>query len=156
MISLNCLKFLFSVRYSRLYQVTHKKNEILSSNPSIQICINRVNNRLMFKVINRYRLDLQKREMMKLCGSTKRPIHVKKVGYTSIFFFFYFFWHLFVKLKNNCLLKKMLKQVNKNCKNFNIYSFVFFFFLNKKAPQDITILHLCTKYLDDMIYSYVA
>ena len=30
-------------------------------------------------------------------------------------------WHLFINLKNNYLLKKLLKWANKKCKNFNIY-----------------------------------
>ena len=37
------------------------------------------------------------------------------------------FWHLLMNLKNNYLLKKLLKWVNKKCKNFNIYNIVFFF-----------------------------
>ena len=35
-------------------------------------------------------------------------------------------WHLLTKLKNNYLLKKLLKWANKKCKNFNIYNVVFF------------------------------
>ena len=30
-------------------------------------------------------------------------------------------WHLLMKLKNNYLLKKLLKWANKKCKCFNIY-----------------------------------
>ena len=63
----------------------------------------------MFKVINRYKLDLQKREMMKLCGSTKRPIHVKKVGYTSIFFFFNFFLAFIYQVEEQLFIKKAVK-----------------------------------------------
>ena len=39
-----------------------------------------------------------------------------------------FVWHLIMNLKNNYLKKKMLKEANKKCKNFNIYNVVFFFF----------------------------
>ena len=35
------------------------------------------------------------------------------------------FWHLLMNLKNNYLLKKLLKRANKKCRNFNIYNFVF-------------------------------
>ena len=35
-------------------------------------------------------------------------------------------WHLLMNLKNNYLLKKLLKCANKKCKNFNIYNVVFF------------------------------
>ena len=63
-------------------------------------------------------------------------------------------WHLLINLKNNYLLKKLLKWANKKCKNFNI-SNVAFFYKNKEKmiPGGIIILHLCTKHLDDMIYS---
>ena len=40
--------------------------------------------------------------------------HVKKVGHTSEF------------LKNNYLLKNLLKWANKKCKNLNIYNVLFF------------------------------
>ena len=58
-----------------------------------------------------------------------------------------------VNLKNNYLLKKLLKWASKKCKNFNIYNVA----LKKKKKErkksgDIIILHLCTKNLDDMIY----
>ena len=57
-------------------------------------------------------------------------------------------------LKNNYLLKKLLKWANKQCKNFNIYNVVFFYKKNeRKIPGDIIILHMCTKNLDGMIYN---
>ena len=56
------------------------------------------------------------------------------------------------KLENIYLLKKLLKWANKPCKNFNIYNVVFKK-KQRKTPGDIIILHLCTKNLDDMIYS---
>ena len=72
---------------------------------------------------------------------------VKKVGYNS-------FWHLLMNLKNKYLLEKLLKWANKKQNNFNIYNSA----LKKrkeetKALADIIILHLCTKSLDDIIYS---
>ena len=48
----------------------------------------------------------------------KNHTHVKKVWHIS-------FWHLLVNLKNNYLLKKLLKWVDKKCKNFNIYNVAF-------------------------------
>ena len=63
-------------------------------------------------------------------------------------------WHLMMTLKNNYLLKKLLKWANKQCKNFNIYNVVFFYKKNeRKIPGDIIILHMCTKNLDGMIYN---
>ena len=41
-------------------------------------------------------------------------------------FFFFFFLHLLMNLKNNYLLKRLLKWANKNVKNSNIYNVVFF------------------------------
>ena len=62
-------------------------------------------------------------------------------------------WHLLVNLKNNYLLKKLLKWASKKCKNFNIYNVVLKKKKERKKSGDIIILHLCTKNLDDMIYS---
>ena len=63
------------------------------------------------------------------------------------------FWHLLMNLKNNYLLKKLLKWANKKCKNFNIYNVVFFLKKKRKTPRYVIILYLCIKNLDDMIYS---
>ena len=53
--------------------------------------------------------------------NVKNHAHVKKVGQTSGFV-----CHLRINLKNNYLLKKLLKETNKICNNFNIYNFVFY------------------------------
>ena len=42
--------------------------------PPIHVYINRINNRLVFKMKDRYKLELQAPETMKLLGSTKRLI----------------------------------------------------------------------------------
>ena len=65
-------RFLFSVRYSRLYRIHHKKHETLPANLPIHIYINRVNNRL--KIKDEHKLELQTSETMKLFGSTKKLI----------------------------------------------------------------------------------
>ena len=72
---------------------------------------------------------------------------VKKVGYNS-------FSHLLMNLKNKYLLEKLLKWANKKQNNVNIYNSA----LKKRKEEtktlaDIIILHLCTKSLDDIIYS---
>ena len=72
---------------------------------------------------------------------------VKKVGCNS-------FSHLLMNLKNKYLLEKLLKWANKKQNNFNIYNSA----LKKRKEEtktlaDIIILHLCTKSLDDIIYS---
>ena len=54
------------------------------------------------------------------------------------------------KLEKQLFIKNLLKWANKKRQNFNIYNVVFFF---EKKKENIIILHLCTKNLDDMIYS---
>ena len=62
-------------------------------------------------------------------------------------------WDLLINLKNNYLLKKLLKWANRKCKDFSIYNVAFIKKQQKKTIGDIMILHLCTKHLDDMIYT---
>ena len=62
--------FLFSVRYSTVYII--KKNEKLTTSRSIHIYINRINNTLVFKIKDGYKLDLQTPKTIKLFGSTKK------------------------------------------------------------------------------------
>ena len=81
--------------------------------------------------------------------SNKNHTHVKKPGHTSESV-----WYLLINLKDNYLFIKTVEVTYKKCKNFNIYNVVFLFKkLKLKTPGDIIILHLCTKNLDDMIYS---
>ena len=49
-----------------------KINKTLSTNPSIHIYINRINNRLVFKIKDEYKLEFQTSETMKLFDSTKK------------------------------------------------------------------------------------
>ena len=57
------------------------------------------------------------------------------------------------ELEKQLFIKKLLKWSNKKCKNFNTYNVVFKKInKTKKTPRDI-ILYLCTKNLNDMIYS---
>ena len=56
-----------------------------------------------------------------------------------------------MNLKNSYLLKKLLKKTKKTCKNFSIYN-AFLFLKKRKTPGDI-ISYLCTKNIEDMIYS---
>ena len=48
-----------------------KKHETLAENPSIQICPNKIKNRIIFKVKTGYKLELLSPETMKLLGSKK-------------------------------------------------------------------------------------
>ena len=75
--------------------------------------------------------------------------HVKKVGHALEFLFGIYWW----SWKTTIYLKKLLKWANKKTNSFNIYNVAFFFLKKRKTPGDIIILHLCTKNLNDMIYS---
>ena len=48
------------------------KNEILTTIPAIHVYINRINNRLVFKIKDEYKLQLQMPETAKLFGSTEK------------------------------------------------------------------------------------
>ena len=51
-----------------------KKHVENTNNPSIQIYVNKIENRIMFKIKNGYSLQLLTKETMKLLGSTKNKI----------------------------------------------------------------------------------
>ena len=49
-----------------------KKHETLTTIPPIHVYINRINDKLMFKIKDGYKLELQTPKTMKLFGSTKK------------------------------------------------------------------------------------
>ena len=55
-----------------------KKNKTLTSISPIHVCINRINNRLVFKIKDGYKFELQTSETMQLFASTKKVIEKKK------------------------------------------------------------------------------
>ena len=57
-----------------------KKHETITTTPPIHVYINRINNSLVFKIKDRYKLELQTSETMKLFGSTKKLIDKTKNG----------------------------------------------------------------------------
>ena len=57
-----------------------KKHEIVTDNPSIMIYVNKIENRIMFKIKTRSYLELLTPETMKLLGSTKSKITKDKNG----------------------------------------------------------------------------
>ena len=57
-----------------------KKHETLAAIPPIHLYINRINNRQVFKINNRYQLELQTPEIMKLFCSTSKLISKTKNG----------------------------------------------------------------------------
>ena len=62
-----------------------KKHETLSENPSIQIYLNKIKNRIAFKIKTGCKLELLTLETMRLLGSTKKMlIQIKIVKSTKI------------------------------------------------------------------------
>ena len=57
-----------------------KKHETLTTIPPIHVYINRINNRLVFKIKDGYKLELQTPETMNLFGCTKKLIDKTKYG----------------------------------------------------------------------------
>ena len=63
-----------------ILNISLKKHETLTTIPPIHVYINRNNNRLVFKMKDGYKLELQTPETMKLFGSTKKLIDKTKNG----------------------------------------------------------------------------
>ena len=57
-----------------------KKHETLTTILPIHVYINRINNRLVFKIKDGYKLELQTPETVKLIGSPKKLIDKTKIG----------------------------------------------------------------------------
>ena len=57
-----------------------KKHGENADKPSVQICVNKIENRVTFKIKNGYSLELLTPETMKLLGSTKNKITKDKNG----------------------------------------------------------------------------
>ena len=70
MMSLNC-QVVLNQYHIRLCFSYRKKHKALPTNPAIHIYVNRINNRLVFKTKDGYKLELQTTETIKLFGFTK-------------------------------------------------------------------------------------
>ena len=57
-----------------------KKHETLTENPPVQIYVNKIKNRIVFKIKTGYKLELLTSETMKLLGSTKKDVDKDKNG----------------------------------------------------------------------------
>ena len=62
------------------FQYILKKHEKNTDKPSVQIYVNKIENRITFKRKNEYSLELLTKEAMKLLGSTKNEITKDKNG----------------------------------------------------------------------------
>ena len=54
-----------------------KKHETISDNPPVQIYVNKIKNRIVFKIKAGYKLELLSEEPMQLLGSSKKDIKPK-------------------------------------------------------------------------------
>ena len=54
------------------FEFINKKRETLTENPPVQIYVNKIKNRIVFKIKTGYKLELLTPETMKLLGSTKK------------------------------------------------------------------------------------
>ena len=52
----------------------------MTENPPVQICVNKIKNRTVFKIKTGYKLELLTLETMKLLGSTKEDVDKHKDG----------------------------------------------------------------------------
>ena len=57
-----------------------KKHETLTENPPVQIYVNKIKNRIVFKIKTGYKLELSTPETRKLLGSTKKDADKDKDG----------------------------------------------------------------------------
>ena len=57
-----------------------KKHETIEDNPPVQIYVNKIKNRIVFKIKTGYKLELLNEETMQLLGSSKRNIDQNKNG----------------------------------------------------------------------------
>ena len=71
---------IFCIRYSKLLSIHLKKHETVTDDPSIRIYVNKIENRITFKIKTGYYLELLMPETMKLLGSTKNKINEDENG----------------------------------------------------------------------------
>ena len=57
-----------------------KKHETIADNPPVQLYVNKIKNRIVFKIKTGYKLELLSKETMQLLGSSKKVIENNKEG----------------------------------------------------------------------------
>ena len=62
------------------FELNIKKQENLTENPPVQIYVNKIKSRIVFKIKTGYKLELLTPETMKLLGSTKKDVDKDKDG----------------------------------------------------------------------------
>ena len=63
-----------------ILSISSKKHETIADNPPIQIYVNKIKNRIVFKIKTGYKLELLTEETMQLLGSSKKFIENNKDG----------------------------------------------------------------------------
>ena len=63
---MNLILFLI---YKIISNISSKKHETVADNPPVQIYVNKIKNRIAFKIKTGYRLELLTKETMQLLGS---------------------------------------------------------------------------------------
>ena len=65
----------YSVSYIQDYfEYIIKKHETIADNPPVQIYVNKIKNRIVFKIKTGYKLELLSKEKMQLLGSSKKTL----------------------------------------------------------------------------------
>ena len=81
---MKCLNYLMDHILYQIFKITLntslKKQETVIDNPSIMIYVNKIENRISFKIKTGYYLELSTSETMKLLGSTKSKTTKDKNG----------------------------------------------------------------------------
>ena len=125
-----------------------KKCETLTTIPSIHVYINRINNRLVFKIKDGYKLELQTRETMKSFDSTKKLIETTKN------------WEKVPSLE---VVEVVLVQCNLVNNQFQQKSEVLYTFVPNKSdayllnvePSNLVFLKTCNTDCDEIIIKFM-
>ena len=64
--------------FQNYFECIIKKHGIIANNPPVQIYVNKINNRIAFKIKTIYKLELLFPETMKLLGITKKDVNQNK------------------------------------------------------------------------------
>ena len=62
------------------FECINKKNETIADNPPVQIYVNKIKNRIVFKTKTGYKLELLAKKKIQLLGSSKEDIDQNKDG----------------------------------------------------------------------------
>ena len=60
------------------FEYITEKHETIADNPPVQIYVNKIKNRIVFKIKTGYKLELLSQEIMQLLGSSKKDIDKNK------------------------------------------------------------------------------